>query len=252
MAFARARNRVAPVLQDPEQSLLLPVLVFAGAYAAMFPHELAHGLTTKHYQREIKGGGVGWYWFGPIAFVDSSDMWTAGRWPRVAVSLAGPCANLLLAAAASIGALVSPNLVVAAGLWQFALLSGIIALVNLNPLIEYDGYYILSDALDRPNLRQRSLEWLGQQFPRALRDARELRRHWFELLYGLLSIGFLGIIAVTTVVTCRIMLEVHLRKILPPAVAEGLPWVLAGLLVVAACTRIAEELRIIPSPKQGQ
>jgi putative peptide zinc metalloprotease protein len=184
--------------------------------------------------------------------VDSSDLWTAGRWPRVAVSLAGPYVNFLLAAVASIAAWLSPNIVVAAGLWQFALLSGIIALVNLNPLLEYDGYFILSDALDRPNLRQRSLQWLGQQLPHALRDPRELRLHWFELLYGLSSIGFVGLMAISAVVTYRVLLEVHLRKVLPSIVASGLPWVLVGLLVLAACIRIVEELRIIPSPKRDK
>jgi putative peptide zinc metalloprotease protein len=58
-AFALAWERIAPVLQDAEQSVLLPVFVIAGAYATMLPHEIGHGLTTKHYQRKINGAGVG-------------------------------------------------------------------------------------------------------------------------------------------------------------------------------------------------
>lgn len=68
--------------------------------------------------------GIGWYWFGPVAYVDTSDMWLEGRWPRIAVSIAGPYANLVL--------------------------GGLAALVA-------DGYHVLSDLLDRPNLRPRAL-----------------------------------------------------------------------------------------------
>jgi len=217
---------------------LIPTLM-----GAVILHEIGHVLTVKHFGREIRGAGVGWYWFGPVAFVDTSDMWTADRWPRIAVSLAGPYTNVVLASSASIGAWFVPDQVVTAVLWQFALVSYLGVLLNLNPLLEYDGYYLLSDIVERPNLRMRSLQWIGNHLTAALRNPAELRRHWFELLYGLASVAFVAVMVVSIVVSYRIVLEGHLQVFLPGAIATGLPWALASLVVVSAGIVIIGELR---------
>ena len=60
--------------------------------------------------------GVGWYWFGPIAYVDTSDMWLAGRKERVFVSLAGPYADLVTGGLAALVAWFVPNPVLSAAL----------------------------------------------------------------------------------------------------------------------------------------
>ena len=91
-------------LRDPEQSRALLLCLIPALLAALALHEIGHGLTTEHYRREVRNAGIGWYWFGPVAFVDTSDMWTTGRWPRVAVSVAGPYTNLVLASVASLAA----------------------------------------------------------------------------------------------------------------------------------------------------
>jgi hypothetical protein len=127
--------------------------------------------------REVPRVGVGWYWFGPIVYVDTSDMWLEGRWPRIAVSLARPYADLVVGGLAALAAWVAPNAVLSAALWQFALVSYIGVLVKFNPLMEFDGYYILSDLLEKPNLRPRALAWLGSELIPALRDPERLRGH---------------------------------------------------------------------------
>src|SRR5207248_6507662 len=79
--------------------------------AAILIHEAGHAFTVKAFGREVPRGGIGWYWFGPIAFVDTSDMWLADRWPRIAVSLAGGYANLVLPPLAPLAACLVPDLV---------------------------------------------------------------------------------------------------------------------------------------------
>lgn len=167
--------------------LLLPLL-----FLAIVLHEAGHAFTVKAFGREVMGIGVGWYWYGPIAFVDTSDMWLTGRWPRIAVNLAGPYTNVILAGCASLAALVIPLPAVALCCWLFALGSYAIVLVNLNPLLEYDGYYVLMDWLDRPNLRRNALRWLWHEFPRALVRPALLRGHGFDLIYSLGSIAYSG------------------------------------------------------------
>ena len=65
-------------------------------------HEAGHAFTVKACGRKVPRVGIGWYWFGPVAYVDTSDMWLAEKWPRVAVSLAGPYSNIILAGAAAL------------------------------------------------------------------------------------------------------------------------------------------------------
>jgi putative peptide zinc metalloprotease protein len=141
----------------------------------------------------VLGVGVGWYWFSPIALVDTSDMWLASRASRIAVNLAGIAANLVLAGIATLIACLTSHAVVVAALWQFALVSYVLVLANLNPLLEYDGYYVLMDWIEGPNLRSHCLRWLRGNLAQIPRDPGRLRGHALELSYGLASLAYVAI-----------------------------------------------------------
>lgn len=135
-------------------------------------------------------------------------MWLAGRWPRIAVSLVGPYANLVLASIASLVALLAPiPPTIVSALSQFALLSYLMVLVNLNPLLEYDGYFVLMDLLERPNLRARSLTWLRRDCGPALRNRDKLKGHWLDLGYGLGSLLYVVVMAMVVVIFYRLKVE---------------------------------------------
>ncbi|MBA2625017.1 MAG: hypothetical protein H0U89_05380 [Acidimicrobiia bacterium] len=145
-----------------------------------------------------------------------------------------------------------PNPVLSAALWQFALISYIGVLVNLNPLMEFDGYYILSDLLDKPNLRPQALAWLGTDLIPALRNPQRLRGHRLELLYGLASVLFVVFSAALTVVLYRLIVQDWLSSILSDAVAAGLAWALAAAVVVLAVFGMLGELRGARRPAPGR
>ena len=115
--------------------------------------------------------------------------------------------------------------------------------MNMNPLLEYDGYYILSDFLNRPNLRQQSLEWLGKYIRFSVDRHLELRRHWFDLGYGMSSIVYIVFMAYSFVISYRIVLEVHLRSFLPDIIASALPVLIAALIVISASVTIIGEMK---------
>ena len=94
----------------------------------------------------------------------------------------------MIGSLASIAAWFVSNAVFSAALWEFALLSYLAVVLNLNPLMEFDGYYVLSDLLEKPNLRPRALAWLGRDLIPALRTPGRLEGHRLELLYGLASV----------------------------------------------------------------
>jgi len=154
-------------------------------------HELGHAFTTKAFGQEVHYMGIGWYWLGPIAFTDTSDMWLSHRWPRMVVNLAGIYTDCIVAGVVALIILLMSNPYIQAFLWLFALLTYLSAFRMLNPLQELDGYYFLMDYLEKPRLRQTAVIWLIKDFPKAIRQPRLFRHHSAEVIYWLAAIGFL-------------------------------------------------------------
>jgi putative peptide zinc metalloprotease protein len=123
-------------------------------------HETAHAITLRHFGGQVSQAGIGWYWFAPTAFVNTSDAHLLSRHKRIVVCLAGPASDALVAGAAAIVAAANQGSVIAA--WSSTLASILYLGIfwNLNPLLETDGYYALTDILQRPNLRYDGIEQL--------------------------------------------------------------------------------------------
>ncbi len=125
-------------------------------------HELAHGVVCKSYGCPVRGAGIMLVLFAPIAYVDVTSSWRCrSKWERIQIALAGIYLELWIAAAAMIiwsrtgpGALnhLCLNVAVMASLTTL--------LFNANPLMRFDGYYVLSDWLEIPNLYARGQQWL--------------------------------------------------------------------------------------------
>jgi putative peptide zinc metalloprotease protein len=191
---------------------MVPLIV-----AAIVLHELGHGVAAKAAGARVDRVGAGWFWFRVMLFVDTSDAWLANRNQRMLVDAGGILVNLVLAGAAGYIALLAPNLTVAAVAWTFALWSYISVLRNLNPLLEYDGYYLLMDAMERPNLRGKSLGWIATGLWPALRSGASLRGHRFELLYAFGAVAYVGIISAWTLFIYKYTAEGWVARIVPPA-----------------------------------
>lgn len=137
-------------------------------------HELAHGLTTKHVGRELNRGGFLLYWGMPAFFVDTRDTWLASRRERMLVSWAGPHSGLILGGLAGLALTAvsryfpsQETAVWTTFIYQIGFLAYLSVLINLNPLLELDGYFILMDWLDAPDLRERAIAfWRQDLWPR--------------------------------------------------------------------------------------
>lgn len=166
------------------------VALYLARTIALFIHEGGHAYTCKHYGREIRKSGVMIY-YGALAFyVDSTDIWMEKRIPRIMVSWGGPYTGFILGGAASLLIFVTSWPVLNGFLYQFAFLIVIDSLLNLNPLLKWDGYYILMDWLEMPNLRKRSFVFLksGQLFRKIARREKFSREERVFSIYNLLSI----------------------------------------------------------------
>ncbi|NMC70804.1 MAG: hypothetical protein GYA57_12155 [Myxococcales bacterium] len=125
-------------------------------------HETAHGVACRRFGGEVHEVGVVLYYFQPCAYCDVSDAWMiADRRRRLAVLLAGPFLEAVLwAIAVFVWRAAEPGTPVSWCAAGIATTSGLKTLVNLNPLLRLDGYYVLSDGLGIPNLRSRAFRYL--------------------------------------------------------------------------------------------
>ncbi len=135
-------------------------LIFLLARLALVTaHELAHGLTLLSFGRPVRRAGLKLVLVFPYAFVDTSEAWLEPRRRRIAISAAGPACDLVTGGAFAIAAALLDGLGAQIA-FQLAFAAYVGAFYNLNPLLDRDGYQILVDVLDEPNLRRRSRERL--------------------------------------------------------------------------------------------
>ena len=127
---------------------------------SIFLHEIGHALTAKSYHRQVRRVGFMIYFGMPTFFVDTSDIWMEPKGPRIQTSLAGPYVSFLVGSITSLVMLVSGSPLFNAILFKLAAWSFIVAFFNLNPLLELDGYFILMDILEIPQLRKQSLQFV--------------------------------------------------------------------------------------------
>jgi putative peptide zinc metalloprotease protein len=156
-------------------------------------HEFGHGLFCKHFGAAVREVGVIFVLFVPMGYVDATaSLGLASKWRRIMVSCAGLYVEFFLAAlAAVVWAHTGPGPLNT--LAHNVVVTGTVVTLffNANPLMRFDGYFILSDLLDLPNLAprgrawmQRALTWLllggRPRRPSALRT----REDWLVAIYG--------------------------------------------------------------------
>lgn len=117
-------------------------------------HELGHALTLKRQGGECHEMGVMLLVFTPCLYCNVSDAWMLpGKWQRAAVGAAGIGVELVLAAVCTfLWWFSQPGLLNALCLNVMFVCSVSTLLINGNPLLRYDGYYVLADLTETPNL----------------------------------------------------------------------------------------------------
>tara|TARA_R110002049_G_scaffold2743_5_gene21131 strand:- start:3462 stop:5489 length:2028 start_codon:yes stop_codon:yes gene_type:complete len=159
-------------------------------------HEFMHALAAKHWGAEVHDMGLVMMLLIPIPYVDASEAWSfSEKHRRILVSAAGIIAELVLASVAAI-IFVCVEVGIVKDIAYTTMLLGSLStlLFNGNPLMRFDGYYVLADAVEIPNLASRSSrywEYLVQRYLFGLRDATSPvtakgERVWF-VFYGATS-----------------------------------------------------------------
>jgi putative peptide zinc metalloprotease protein len=133
-------------------------------------HEFGHAYTVKRWGGEVHEMGIMLLVFVPIPYVDATSSYSfRDKKKRMLVGAAGIIVELFIAALAVVVWVNSGPGTVRAIAYNMMIIGGVSTLLmNGNPLIRYDAYYILSDFLEIPNLATRSSEFLGSFFKRHL------------------------------------------------------------------------------------
>lgn len=181
IAYAASIPEVAKRIEAGQINFHILYFIYPILILVIPLHELAHAFTTKHFGRKVHRFGIGWYWISPVAFCDTSDIWGAKKQQRMWVSLSGICNDLFLSGFAALLSLAIKNTFVSNILLLYSSFSYLSVIFNLNPILEYDGYLALSDALDTPNLRDKSFLWLKHALKS--RDQFKLKEHYHEIFY---------------------------------------------------------------------
>jgi len=157
-------------------------------------HELAHAFATRIWGGEVHEMGIMLLALTPIPYVEASASATfPDKRRRMAVAAAGMAIEILVASLALFIWLSIESGRVSTIAYNVMLIGGVSTLLfNGNPLLRFDGYYILADWIEIPNLAQRSTRYLGyllQRYPFGIEEASspvtvDGERPWF-IIYGI-------------------------------------------------------------------
>ena len=123
-----------------------------------FLHEFGHAITATRYGVRVGHMGIALLVMFPMPYTDTSESWKlTNNKQRLHIAAAGIITELCLAGIATLAWSLSPDGAVKSSLFFLATTSWLLTLaVNASPFMRFDGYFILSDLLDFPNLHERS------------------------------------------------------------------------------------------------
>jgi putative peptide zinc metalloprotease protein len=176
-------------------------------------HELSHGLVCKRYGGNVRDAGLLFVLFMPVAYVDMTSAWRfRSKWHRIHASLAGMYAELFVASVAAWIWSRSTGSLTGHIAFNVMLMASITTLLfNANPLLRFDGYYVLADVLEIPNLASHASQtwraaarWFFLGLPGPPSNLPRGKRHIVRW-YGLAALAWRTVVSVSLVLAASVM-----------------------------------------------
>jgi putative peptide zinc metalloprotease protein len=191
-------------------------------------HEFGHGLSCKRFGGEVHEIGVMILVLTPCLYCNVSDSWLLpNKWHRAVIGAAGMYVEIVLASFATfLWWFSEPGLLNHICLSIMFICSVSTVLFNGNPLLRFDGYYILSDISEIPNLRQKSskiLSRLMQEYCLGIEQQDDpflpQGNQWFFALYTLAAVAYRWVVVFSILFFLNQVLEPYGLKVLGQVVA---------------------------------
>lgn len=148
-----------------------------------FIHEIGHIAACNRYTKKNGEVGVGIYFIFPVFYSNITPIWGAKKQERIITNLAGVYVQLFLIFGLFIAYLLTDN----HQIQDIIAISTMIILYQLIPFIRTDGYWIISDLTDIPNLLPNSTQKINQLFKNPLKINLKNKKDWFILVYGIFN-----------------------------------------------------------------
>jgi putative peptide zinc metalloprotease protein len=167
--------------------------------AMAFFHESAHGLTCKHFGARVEKMQFLLMYFAPTFVCDATQVWIVGdKKARISTIIAGIWADLMICVAATfIWWGTATGMLVHDVAYKVMMVTGIgVTILNLNPLIKLDGYYLLAELIGEADLKERSTAfvsgWIRKHIYRLPAEVEYVprRRRLVYMIYSLLSSAY--------------------------------------------------------------
>lgn len=185
------------LLFNNKVNIYMIIGLFAFILGSSFFHELGHASACKYFGIQHGGIGFGLYLNFPVLYTDVTEVWKLKRGQRCVVNLAGVYFQSYWLILLLVAFFVTGNDM----LRYLILIMNLGFAMTLNPFFKFDGYWIASDLLGVPNLRQRSLELFSYMWNRLkkrpikqlpyLLQIRRLERYGL-LVYSVVVNFFMG------------------------------------------------------------
>lgn len=147
-------------------------------------HEFGHASAAHHYGAKHGGIGGGFYLFMPVYFADVTDIWKLPKNQRIVVNLAGMYFELIYVAFLIITGLLFDfqQLIIITCIYSISIIH------SLNPFARSDGYWVLSDIIEKPNLMRHGYNKMKEVFKP---EIKWKKIDFFVFYYGLISYLFI-------------------------------------------------------------
>ena len=188
-----------PELRRQAEGVLAPDNLFwlyIGMVVIKTVHEFGHSFACRRFGGEVHTIGIMFLLFTPIPYMDATASWSfRSRWQRALVGAAGMIVEVFVASLATfVWASTAPGTIHSLAYNMMFVASVSTVLFNANPLLRFDGYYILSDLLDIPNLHQRStgllrhfVEFYAFGYKKSINPTRSRRETVWLALFAVAS-----------------------------------------------------------------
>jgi putative peptide zinc metalloprotease protein len=192
--------------------------IWVAIFLVVILHEFAHALTCKHFGGEVHEMGFLLLYFQPCFYCNVSDTYLfKEKSKRLQVTFAGLyCQILVWAVATMLWRITALDTALNDFLFVVVVVSGVTVLFNFNPLIKLDGYYLLTDYLEIPNLRRKAFDYLSALLKRRFLKQEDVRieatprARKIYLRYGILSLLYSGLLILWIAIKVERFLVVNL------------------------------------------
>ena len=204
-------------------------------------HEFGHGMACKRFGGECHEMGVMLLVLTPCLYCNVSDSWMLpSKWRRAFIAAAGMYFELIIASfAVFVWWYSQPGLINQLALNTVFVCSVSTLLFNANPLLRYDGYYILSDLMEVPNLRQKASTVLSRTTSNWCLGIKgrvdpflPTRKKWLFIFYSVAAVVYRWFITIAIFWFLYQLLEPYGLKILGQLIALTAIWGLLGMPLI--------------------